>query len=138
MASQLLLIEDDEAAAYLTLKLLKSCGFIADVDVVQDGIEAMQYLTCEGKYAARTTGNPSLMLLDLKLPHLDGFEVLKQVRTNPSLSGIPIFILSASANYEDIHRSNLLGISKYIVKPLKAEDFIPDMRKALPQAVRKD
>jgi CheY-like chemotaxis protein len=131
MASQLLLIEDDEAAAYLTLKQLKSCGFIAEVDVVRDGIEAMEYLTCQERYAARKTGNPSLILLDLKMPHLDGFEVLKQIRTHPALSGIPIFILSASASNEDIHRSNLLGISKYIVKPLKADDIAPEMSQVL-------
>lgn len=127
MASQLLLIEDDEVATYLTLKLLKSCGFGAEVDVVRDGIEAMQYLTCQGPCVARTTGNPSLILLDLKLPHLDGFEVLKQVRSQPALSCIPIFILSASASDVDIYRSNLLGISKYIVKPLATEDIAPEI-----------
>lgn len=131
MVSQLLLIEDDEVAAYLTLKQLKRCGFIADVDVVRDGIEAMEYLTCQERYAGRETGNPSLILLDLKMPHLDGFEVLKQIRTHPALSFIPIFILSASASNEDIHRSSLLGISKYIVKPLKADDIAPELSKAI-------
>ncbi|WP_151638773.1 response regulator [Noviherbaspirillum aerium] len=127
MAAQLLLIEDDEVAAYLTLKLLKSCGFGAEVDIVRDGVEAMEYLACEGRYTERKTGNPSLILLDLKLPHLDGFEVLKQVRTDPKFSSIPIFILSASASDEDIHRSSLLGVSKYIVKPLKPDDIKADL-----------
>lgn len=130
MASQLLLIEDDEAAAYLTLKMLKSCGFVANVDIVRDGVQAIQYLTCQGQYVERETGNPSLILLDLKLPHLDGFEVLKQVRTNPALSGIPIFILSASESDADIYRSNLLGVSKYIVKPLSINDIAPEIRQA--------
>ncbi|WP_442946099.1 response regulator [Noviherbaspirillum sp. Root189] len=87
----------------------------------------MQYLTCHGLYAKRKIGHPSLILFDLKLPHLDGIEVLKQVRSNPALSGIPIFILSAAASYEYIHRSNLLWISKYIVKPLNAGNFMSDI-----------
>lgn len=131
MNPHLLLIEDDEAAAYLTLKLLKECGFTAEVRVVQDGLEAIDYLTCQGKYADRQTGNPALILLDLKLPNLDGFEVLKQVRTLPPLFDIPVFILSASKSDEDVYRSNLLGASKYIVKPLIADEFIPDVNKVL-------
>ena len=131
MTSHLLLIEDDEATVYLTLKLLKRCGFDADLNVVRDGIEAMEYLTCQERYAQRNTGNPSLILLDLKLPHLDGFEVLKQVRTNPALSGIPIFILSASESDTDIYRSNLLGISKYIIKPMSVDDIAPEISQVL-------
>jgi CheY-like chemotaxis protein len=129
MTPHLLLIEDDEAAAYLTLKVFKACGFNAWIDVVQDGIEAMRYLSCQGPYADRQSGNPSLILLDLKLPNLDGFEVLKQIRTTPSLSSIPVFILSASGADEDINRSNLLGISKYIVKPLDMHEFCPEAKK---------
>lgn len=131
MNHHLLLIEDDEAAAYLTLKLLKRCGFAADVHVVQDGLEAIDYLTCQGKYVGRQTGNPALILLDLKLPNLDGFEVLKQIRTLPPLFDIPVFILSASKSEEDKYRSNLLGVSKYIVKPLIADEFVPEVSKVL-------
>lgn len=131
MTTHLLLIEDDEAAAYLTLKLLKRCGFVADVHVVRDGLEAMDYLTCQGEYVGRQTGNPALILLDLKLPNLDGFEVLKQIRTLPPLFDIPVFILSASKSEEDKYRSNLLGVSKYIVKPLIADDFVPEVSKVL-------
>ena len=125
MTSHLLLIEDDDTAAYLTLKVLKSCGFTAQIDVVRDGIEAMEYLNCQGRYADRQPQNPSLILLDLKLPNLDGFEVLKQIRTTPNLSAIPVFILSASKTDEDIYRSNLLGITKYLVKPLNMHEFEP-------------
>lgn len=123
MTSQLLLIEDDEGAAYVTLKRLKAAGFTVAVDVVRDGMEAIAYLTCQGGYSNRTTGNPSLILLDLKLPELDGFEVLKLIRTNPALSTIPIFILSASNTEEDKYRSALLGVSKYLVKPLDMHEF---------------
>lgn len=129
MTSSLLLIEDDEAATYLTLKILSTCGFTAAIDVVRDGREAMEYLTCQGAYGDRQSGNPSLILLDLKLPNLDGFEVLKQIRTIPALSVIPVFILSASKNEEDIYRSNLLGISKYLVKPLDMSEFGPEAAK---------
>lgn len=129
MTAHLLLIEDDEAAAYLTLKLLKRCGFTAEIHVVNGGREAIDYLTCRGKFAGRQTGNPALILLDLKMPNFDGFEVIKQIRTTPALSDIVVFILSASKSDEDIDRSNLLGVSKYLVKPLNAEEFVPEARK---------
>jgi CheY-like chemotaxis protein len=123
MTNHLLLIEDDEIAVYLTLKMLKASGFANEIDVVRDGREAMAYLNYHGLYENRRSGNPSLILLDLKLPDLDGFEVLKQIRTNPVLSTIPVFILSASNTEEDMYRSNLLGISKYLVKPLDMDEF---------------
>jgi CheY-like chemotaxis protein len=122
MTSHLLLIEDDEVAIYVTCKMLNAAGFSA-IDVVRDGLEALAYLTCEGHYADRQTGNPSLILLDLKLPDLDGFEVCKRIRSNPALSVIPIFILSASNTDEDLCRSALLGISKYLTKPLDMQEF---------------
>lgn len=123
MTSHLLLIEDDEGAAYVTLKRLKAAGFTVGVDVVRDGMEAIDYLTCQGSYKNRTSSNPSLILLDLKLPELDGFEVLKLIRTNPALSTIPVFILSASDTEEYKYRSALLGVSKYLVKPLDMHEF---------------
>ncbi|HEX8887482.1 MAG TPA: response regulator [Noviherbaspirillum sp.] len=123
MTSHLLLIEDDDVATYVTLKMLKASGFAAAVDVVHDGKEALAYLTCQGAYANRQSGNPSLILLDLKLPELDGFELLKLIRSNPALCAIPVFILSASKTDEDICRSTLLGISKYLVKPLNMQEF---------------
>lgn len=123
MTSHLLLIEDDEVAVYVTCKLLKASGFSAPIDVVRDGLEALAYLTCEGPYADRQTGNPSLILLDLKLPDLDGFELFKRIRSNPALSVIPIFILSASNTDEDMCRSALLGVSQYLTKPLDIQEF---------------
>ncbi|WP_334187672.1 response regulator [Noviherbaspirillum sp.] len=131
MANHVLLIEDDEIAVYLTLKMLKASGFAAEIDVVHDGMEALAYLTRHGLYGNRLSGNPSLILLDLKLPDLDGFEVLKQIRTNPVLSTIPVFILSASNTEEDIYRSNLLGISKYLIKPLDVNEFGQEAAKVL-------
>ncbi|NEX60082.1 response regulator [Noviherbaspirillum galbum] len=131
MTKHLLLIEDDEVAAYVTLNVLKACGFINVVDLVRDGVEAMAYLTCQGIYSDRKSGNPALILLDLKLPDLDGFEVLKQIRTLPALFAIPVFILSASETAEDMYRSNLLGISKYLVKPLNMDEFGAEASKVL-------
>lgn len=123
MTSHLLLIEDDEVAVYVTCKLLKASGFSAPVDVVRDGSEALAYLNCEDHYGDRQTGNPALILLDLKLPDLDGFELFKRIRSNPALSVIPIFILSASNTDEDMCRGALLGISKYLTKPLDIQEF---------------
>jgi CheY-like chemotaxis protein len=123
MTSPLLLIEDDEVAVYVTCKMLKASGFPAEIDVVRDGLEALDFLTCEGQYADRKTGNPSLVLLDLKLPNLGGFELLNRIRSNPALSVIPVFILSVSNSDEDMCRSALLGISKYLTKPLDMQEF---------------
>lgn len=129
MTSHLLLIEDDETSIYVTQKLLKQCGFTAQIDIVRDGNDALEYLACEGPFAERTTGNPSLIVLDLNLPELDGFEVLKYIRSTPKLSAIPVFILSASKSEEDIYRSNLLGVAKYMVKPLSVAEFSPEVDK---------
>lgn len=131
MAYYLLLIEDDKIASYVTQKVLKQCGFSGQIDVVQDGREALEYLACEGRYAKRATGNPSLIILDLKMPDPDGFEVLKHIRSTPMLVGIPVFILSASKSHEDVYRSNLLGISKYLVKPLSVSEFTPEVNKLM-------
>lgn len=131
MAHRVLLIEDDEIAAYVTSKILEQCGFSRGIDVVQDGSEALEYLSCVGCHAHRAAGNPSLIVLDLKLPKLDGFEVLKHIRSTPQLSSIPVFILSASEAKEDVHRSHLLGISKYLVKPLNVSEFKPEADKVL-------
>lgn len=123
MTSHLLLIEDDEVSIYMTRKLLAAAGFSAPIDVVRDGLEALDYLNCEGYYDDRLTGNPSLILLDLKLPDLDGFELFKRIRSNPTLSVIPIFILSASSTDGDMYRSALLGVSTYLTKPLDVQEF---------------
>ncbi len=131
MACNLLLIEDDETAIYVTEKLLKRCGFTGQIDIVRDGKEALEYLACEGSFTERETGNPSLIVLDLKMPELDGFEVLKYIRSTPKLSGIPVFILSASNSEEDIYRSNLLGISRYMVKPLSVAEFTLEVEKVI-------
>lgn len=93
------------------------------VDVVREGMEALAYLNCEEPYTDRKTGNPSLILLDLKLPDVDGFELFKRIRSDPRFCSIPIFILSASNDNEDICRSALLGISKYWTKPLNVQEF---------------
>ena len=123
MTSRLLLIEDDEIAVYVTCKRLHASGFTEPVDVVRNAAEAMAYLNCEEQFEDRRDGNPSLILLDLKLPDLDGFELFKRIRSNPALSVIPIFILSASSADEDVCRSALLGVSKYLTKPLDVAEF---------------
>jgi CheY-like chemotaxis protein len=123
MKYPVLLIEDDDIGAYMTYKMLIASGFTTPVDVVSTGMEAMAYLTCTGPYVNRKTGNPSLILLDLKLPDLDGFELFKLIRSNPALSVVPILILSASNTDQDICRSVLLGVSKYLTKPLNVHEF---------------
>lgn len=105
-----------------------------DLHVVPDGMDALDYLACTGRYTGRQTGNPALIILDLKLPDVDGFEVLKYIRSAPALFDIPVFILSASRTEEDIYRSTLLGISKYQVKPLAMSEFAPAVDKVLNSA----
>lgn len=123
MDAPLLLIEDDELSIYTTCKLLADSGFCTSIDVVRDGREAMSYLSCEVQYAGRKTGNPALILLDLKLPDYDGLELFKSIRSHPSFALIPVFILSASRSEEDMYRSALLGVAKFLTKPLDALTF---------------
>jgi CheY-like chemotaxis protein len=95
---------------------------------VRDGQEAIEYLLGIGKFTHRASGNPSLIFLDLKLPKVDGLEVLKAVRFIPRLSSIPVIVLTGSGLEADVQRMVMLGIEDYVVKPMEFDSFLKVMR----------
>jgi two-component system response regulator len=125
----ILLVEDDPNDVELTLHALQRHYLANRVDVVRDGAEALDFLFCTGAYAHRQSGDsPQLILLDLKLPRVDGFEVLQQIKTDPRTRTIPVVALTSSAEECDIVESYQLGVNSYIVKPVDYAQFVEAVR----------
>jgi len=121
---KILLVEDDPNDVELTLSALAENHLANEVFVVNDGEEALDYLYYQGGYESREEGNPALMLLDLKLPKVDGMEVLKRVKTDPGLRMIPVVMLTSSREEQDLVRSYDLGTNGYVVKPVDFQNFV--------------
>ena len=122
--ARILLVEDDSKDVELTLTALEEYNLANEVVVVRDGEEALDYLYCRGSYRARAKGNPAVMLLDLKLPKVDGLEVLKTVRNNGSLRLMPVVVLTSSREERDMVASYKLGVNAYVVKPVDFHEFV--------------
>lgn len=137
MPSPILLVEDNPHDLEFSLLALEKCGLPNPVEVARDGEEALNYLLRQEQYAQRTPGNPALVLLDLKMPKIDGLEVLKQLRGTPQLAGIPVIVLTHSMQDSDAHRARLLGVERYIVKPIDLPAFNRAVCAAVTE-VRKD
>lgn len=120
---QILLVEDDNNDAELTIKALKESNIANQIIRVEDGEEAINYLKCEGKYQSRQNLHPALILLDLKLPKINGLEVLKTIRGNEALKYIPVVVLTSSREEQDLIRSYELGVNAYVVKPVDFQQF---------------
>ena len=120
----ILLVEDNPMDVELTLEALNEYKLANQVIVVNDGVAAMDYLRCEGPYAGRKPENPAVMLLDIKLPRMDGLEVLKAVRSDPGLKTIPVVMLTSSRETPDLKKSYALGTNAYVVKPVNFKEFI--------------
>ena len=121
---RILLVEDDPKDAELTLTGLAEYNLANEVDVVRDGEEALDYLYRRRSHHSRPNGNPAVLLLDLKLPKIDGFEVLEQIRADAKLSMIPVVILTSSHEERDLVRSYELGVNAYVVKPVDFHEFV--------------
>lgn len=119
----ILLVEDDPRDIELTLGSLAEYKLANEVLVVRDGAEALDYLYRRGQFADYPVGNPAVILLDLKLPKVDGFEVLKTIRSDDTLKLIPVTILTSSREDNDLIQSYNLGVNAYIVKPLDYHQF---------------
>jgi two-component system response regulator len=120
----LLLVEDNSTDEKLTIRAFKKSGVTNDIVVVRDGAEALDYLFATGKFLGRdTTMLPAVVLLDLKLPKIDGLEVLKRIRANDSTKNLPVVILTASKEQEDIGRGYSLGANAYVRKPVDFVEF---------------
>lgn len=119
----ILLAEDNPDDELLTLRALKKCGVANHVDVVRDGQEALDYLLCQGAYADRPRENPQLLLIDLKMPKLDGLEVLERIRKDPAFKSLPVVMLTSSREESDLTTSYALGVNSYVCKPINFKEF---------------
>ena len=121
---EILLVEDDPNDVELTLTALTENHLTNEIVVVRDGAEALDYLYQRGAYASREAGNPAVILLDLKLPKLDGLEVLKRVKSDPDLKTTPVVMLTSSREEQHLVQSYNSGSNAYVVKPLGFGDFV--------------
>jgi len=125
----ILLVEDNPDDVTLTLRALKKNKLMNEVVVARDGVEALDFLFCEGQYAGNSQEHmPELILLDLKLPKVDGLEVLKRIRTEERTRLLPVVILTSSNEQSDIISGYELGVNSYIRKPVDFEQFIEAVR----------
>jgi len=121
---EILLVEDNPNDEELTLYALRKINIINQIQVVRDGAEALEYIFCTGAFADRQINDPpKVVLLDLKLPKVDGLEVLERIKTDARTRTIPVVVLTSSQEERDIVESYQLGVNSYIVKPVDFEQF---------------
>jgi CheY-like chemotaxis protein len=120
----ILLAEDNPNDVELTIEALDQHNLANRVTVAHDGVEAMQYLRCEGAFKDREPGDPAVVLLDIKMPRKDGLEVLREIRSDPALKKVPVVILTSSREEQDLITSYDLGVNAYVVKPVDFPHFI--------------
>jgi CheY-like chemotaxis protein len=121
---KILLAEDNPKDIELTLEALSEHNLANEVIVLKDGVEVMEFLRKEGKFKLRSPGLPAVLMLDIKMPRMDGLEVLKEIRRDPKLKLLPVVILSSSREEQDLIRSYELGVNAYVVKPVDFAEFI--------------
>jgi DNA-binding response OmpR family regulator len=121
---RILMVEDDPKDVELTLTALDDYKLANEVVVTRDGEEALDYLYCRGKFTTRSSDNPAVLLLDLKLPKVDGLEVLKQIKSDEKLKMIPVVVLTSSHEEKDMVTSYELGVNAYVVKPVDFHEFV--------------
>ena len=122
--ARILLVEDDPRDVELTLTALGEYNLANEVVVTRDGEKALDYLYSRGEFSTRSHDNPAVMLLDLKLPKIDGLEVLQQIRSDERLKLIPVVVLTSSHEERDMIRSYQLGVNAYVVKPVDFHEFV--------------
>jgi len=126
---KILLAEDNAEDVELTLEALGQINLANEVVVVGDGVEALDYLHARGRHAERPGGNPAVVLLDLKMPKVDGLEVLRQVKSDESLKKIPIVVMTSSREESDLIESYRLGVNAYVVKPVDFAKFAESVKR---------
>lgn len=123
-AVELLLVEDDPRDLELALRALKKANFGNRIEVARDGAEALEFIFGEGAHAGRRVEDgPKVVLLDLKLPKVDGLEVLQRIRSDPRTKMTPVVVLTSSKEQRDLVESYRLGVNSYVVKPVSFEQF---------------
>ena len=121
---RILLVEDSPRDAELVLEALDAHHLANEVLHVRDGAEALDYLYRRGPFATRSNGQPAVVLLDLKMPKVDGLEVLRQIKGDPALKLIPVVVMTSSREEQDVVRSYQLGVNAYVVKPVQFHEFV--------------
>ena len=120
---RLLLVDDSPRDTELALNALKQHNLANEVVVLRDGAEALDYLHRRGEFTGRANDQPAVILLDLKMPKVDGLEVLRQIKSDPQLKVIPVVVMTSSREEQDLVNSYQLGVNAYIVKPLNFHEF---------------
>jgi CheY-like chemotaxis protein len=122
--ARILLVEDDPRDVELTLTALGEYNLANEVVVARDGEKALDYLYSRGEFSNRSNDNPAVMLLDLKLPKVDGLQILQQIKSDERLKLIPVVVLTSSQEEKDMIRSYQLGVNAYVVKPVDFHEFV--------------
>jgi CheY-like chemotaxis protein len=125
---RILLVDDSARDREMALDALETHNLANEVIAVRVGVEAVDYLFRRGDYAGRAGGQPVVILLDLKMPKLDGLEVLRQIKEDPDLKLIPVVIMTSSREEQDVVRSYRLGVNAYVVKPVRFQEFVEAVR----------
>lgn len=121
---RILLVEDDKKDIELTVTALSEYNLANEIAIAHDGVEALDYLYRRGAFAQRPDDKPLVILLDLKMPRLDGLQVLKQLKTDEQMRSIPIVILTSSRESRDLEECYKLGVNAYVVKPVRFTAFV--------------
>ena len=125
---RILFVDDSLLDTELALDALKTFRLANEVITVRDGADALDFLYRRGAYVERPEGNPAAVLLDLKMPRVDGAEVLRQIKCDPNLKQIPVIVMTSSREHRDLLQSYDLGANAYVVKPVNFRDFMTAMR----------
>jgi two-component system, response regulator len=127
---EILIVEDTSEDLDLTLRALRKAKITNHIQVARDGEEALEFIFCEGSFAERNIEDgPKVILLDLKLPKIDGLEVLQRIKSDPRTKSIPVVVLTSSREQNDVVESYNLGVNSYIVKPVNFEQFSEAVQK---------
>jgi DNA-binding response OmpR family regulator len=121
---RILMVEDDPKDVELSMTALEDYNLVNEVVVARDGEEALDYLFCRGQFRDRSSENPAVILLDLKLPKVDGLEVLREIKSDEKLKMIPVVVLTSSKEEKDMVASYKLGVNAYVVKPVDFHEFV--------------
>ena len=125
---RILLVDDSPHDTELAVTALEANNLANEVLTLRDGAEALDYLYRRGEFAARPPGEPAVILLDLKMPRVDGMEVLRQIKSDPVLKVIPVVVMTSSREEPDLANSYSLGVNAYVVKPVRFQSFVEAVR----------
>jgi CheY-like chemotaxis protein len=125
---RILLVDDSERDREMALEALSTHHLANEVVAVRDGVEALDYLYRRGEFAGRADSQPVVVLLDLKMPRLDGLEVLRTLKGDPAMRALPVVIMTSSREESDLVRSYELGVNAYVVKPVRFQEFVEAVR----------